>query len=333
MVPRVRTEARKIYSYSKGDYEGFNNSFGLTEWEELLSSKSIETNWDNYKKRFNELIVEHIPHKFVKAGQWMKLPWTRYKSVKRAKKKHPATKVAARKSGLHADQLITDNAKRDTNSAIISAKTHYESKIIDQSAENPKRFWNYTPTLHKILELHRRTRVKREEIHKGLRQSWNSFFCSVLTDEPPLDSTTQGTPTTNPIHILRDIVITADDVRKRLVKLQANKASGPDSISVNVLRNSPHLDIPLQILFNQSIQTGQVPQDWGDANISPIHKKGSRSKSSNNRPVSLPAKWLNLWRRFYTNTYWTLLPEIRPSPAISMASRINAHVLHSYSSA
>ena len=80
---------------------------------------------------------------FVKAGQRMKLPWTRYKSVKRAKKKHRATKVAAWKSGLHADQLITDKAKRDTDSAIISAKAHYESKIIDQSAENPKRFWNY----------------------------------------------------------------------------------------------------------------------------------------------------------------------------------------------
>ena len=84
-------------------------------------------------------------------------------------------------------------------------------------------------TLNKILELHRRARVRREEIHQGLTQSrnLNSFFCLVLTDEPPLDKTTWGTPTTNQIHILRGITITADNIRKRLVKLQANKASGP----------------------------------------------------------------------------------------------------------
>ena len=136
--------SKKNYLYSKGDYAGLNNSFGLTEWEELLSSKSIETNWDNYKKRYNQLIEEHIPHKFMKAGQRMKLPWTQYKSVKKAKKKHRATKGATQKSGLHANQLITDKAKRDTDSTVISVKAHYESKIIDQSAENPKRFWNYT---------------------------------------------------------------------------------------------------------------------------------------------------------------------------------------------
>ena len=71
----------------------------------------------------------------------------------------------------------------------------------------------------------------------------------------------------------------------------------PDSISVNVLRNSPHLDIPLQVLFNQSIQTGQVPQEWRDANISPINKKGSRSMSSNYRTVSLTRQVVKLMER------------------------------------
>ena len=117
------------------------------------------------------------------------------------------------------------------------------------------------PTLHKILEFHWRIRGRKFTTDSDKAEILNSFFCPVVTNEPLLDSTTQGIPTTKPIHILRDITITADDIHKRQVKLLANKASGPDSISLNVLRNSPHLDIPLQILFNQSIQTGQVPQD------------------------------------------------------------------------
>ena len=36
-----------------------------------------------------------------------------------------------------------------------------------------------------------------------------------------------------------------------------------------------------------SIKTGIVPQDWRDAIVSPLHKKGSRAKTENYRPVSL----------------------------------------------
>jgi len=44
---------------------------------------------------------------------------------------------------------------------------------------------------------------------------------------------------------------------------------------------------PLTKLFNLSLRTGIVPQDWRDANVSPLYKKGSKNKPENYRPVSL----------------------------------------------
>ena len=44
---------------------------------------------------------------------------------------------------------------------------------------------------------------------------------------------------------------------------------------------------PLTKLFNLSLQTSIVPQDWRDANVFPLFKKGSRAKAENYRPVSL----------------------------------------------
>lgn len=41
------------------------------------------------------------------------------------------------------------------------------------------------------------------------------------------------------------------------------------------------------MLFNRSIQTGQVPEDWRSANISAIYKKGNKSDPLNYRPISL----------------------------------------------
>ena len=41
------------------------------------------------------------------------------------------------------------------------------------------------------------------------------------------------------------------------------------------------------MLFRLSLQSGLVPQDWREANVAPLHKKGSREKPENYRPVSL----------------------------------------------
>ena len=43
----------------------------------------------------------------------------------------------------------------------------------------------------------------------------------------------------------------------------------------------------LEIIFKQSLQTGCLPKDWRDANVSPIFKKRDRHQTQNYRPVSL----------------------------------------------
>ena len=40
-------------------------------------------------------------------------------------------------------------------------------------------------------------------------------------------------------------------------------------------------------LFQTSLNTGTLPQDWTDANVAPVFKKGDRHQAENYRPVSL----------------------------------------------
>ncbi|XP_068278205.1 ubiquitin-associated protein 2-like [Nyctibius grandis] len=44
---------------------------------------------------------------------------------------------------------------------------------------------------------------------------------------------------------------------------------------------------PLSIIYYQSWLTGEVPDDWRLANVTPIHKTGQKEHPGNNRPVSL----------------------------------------------
>ena len=40
-------------------------------------------------------------------------------------------------------------------------------------------------------------------------------------------------------------------------------------------------------IFNSSLESRQVPEDWRVANVTPLFKKGSREELGNYRPVSL----------------------------------------------
>ena len=42
-------------------------------------------------------------------------------------------------------------------------------------------------------------------------------------------------------------------------------------------------------IFNSSLESGQVPEDWRVANVTPLFQKGSREELGNYRPVSLTA--------------------------------------------
>ena len=65
------------------------------------------------------------------------------------------------------------------------------------------------------------------------------------------------------------------------------KAPGSNVLSTYILKQcASEIASILQILL-QSLNTGILPEDWLTANITSIHKKGSRSIPSNYRPISL----------------------------------------------
>ena len=45
--------------------------------------------------------------------------------------------------------------------------------------------------------------------------------------------------------------------------------------------------LDLSHIFNNSVETGIVPEYWKSANVTAIHKKGSRQEAGNYRPISL----------------------------------------------
>jgi len=85
-----------------------------------------------------------------------------------------------------------------------------------------------------------------------------------------------------------DISITTPGIWKLLNSLKTNKAPGTDSIQPRILKDfSLHIAPILTVIFNYSIETGDIQSDWRNANGAPIYKKGSRYNPENCRPISL----------------------------------------------
>ena len=73
-----------------------------------------------------------------------------------------------------------------------------------------------------------------------------------------------------------------------LLGINTSKAQGPDQIANIMLKTCvPQLAPAMATIFQASIDTGKLPDDWLNVNITPVHKKGDVHLPENYRPVSL----------------------------------------------
>ena len=99
-----------------------------------------------------------------------------------------------------------------------------------------------------------------------------------------------------------EISVHTDGVQKLLQRINPNKACGPDMIPAKFLKqHAENLAPILSQFFKKTLDEGAVPEDWRQANVSAIFKKGERFKASNYRPVSLTSLCCKLQEHILTS--------------------------------
>jgi hypothetical protein len=120
---------------------------------------------------------------------------------------------------------------------------------------------------------------------KGKVDILNQQYDSVFTDENMLEIPELGD---NSISDIGKLTVTENGVNKLLKNLNITKAIGPDLIPSRVLKEAAGQIKPfLTRIFNQTLESGEAPADWRQANITAIYKKGLHTQAVNYRPVSL----------------------------------------------
>ena len=113
----------------------------------------------------------------------------------------------------------------------------------------------------------------------------NRQFQSAFTREDDSDPTSKGA---SPFSSMGDITVDPKGVAKLLDGLNVHKASGQDGLNARVLKECSNEISPiLALIYNESLARGEVPDEWRQANVSPVFKKGEKYDAANYRPVSL----------------------------------------------
>lgn len=88
--------------------------------------------------------------------------------------------------------------------------------------------------------------------------------------------------------LLTHITTTPNEVERLLKSLDHTKSAGEDNIPTRLLKLvAAEIAPSLSQLINISFDRADQPQDWRDATVTPIHKKGPKNVPTNYRPISL----------------------------------------------
>ena len=177
-------------------------------------------------------------------------------------------------------------ARKEASREIDEAYTGHLNRIIGELDHNPR-------NLYRVIKS-RKTEVSTvpslsadegpilSDSDKANRL--NEYFASVFTNEnlDAIPSISESKFEMPPIDV------SSDGVLKLLLNLDIKKSTGPAGLTSRVLKETAYqICKVLSFIFSQSLSAGVVPDDWRDANIFALHKKGPKDRVKNYRPISL----------------------------------------------
>ena len=293
---------KTIFKFDKGDYGAMRNDLIEDGWlEEMIASApelGVEDMWNRIRSKLTELRDKHVPKSEV-GGEKAKfkgefpLPQEVRTLIKEKKRAHRRWIQHSSRPDSEVFRQEYNRIRNKCTRAVRKAQRIFERDIALKAKKDNKAFWGLTRRRLKTkvgISPLRSDPLNASSLKfddKAKAEILQSQFESVFVQEP--DGDLPNFPSRTQSHISH-FVIAESDVLKELLLLVATKSPGPDGINPRLIKElAPQLSKVLTHLFQKSLDTGILPQDWLVAHVSPIFKKGSNYLASNYRPVSLTA--------------------------------------------
>ena len=292
-IPPPPKYCRKIWHYAKSKAENIKKSITEFSWNTHLSGIKNPT---QQVALLNETVL-NIMSNFVpsteKTFRPSEPPWFG-KNIRSCLKKHNKIYKKFKEKGhsLESKKKL-DDSKLEISSLILKAKEDYlkqqGAKLADPSTSR-KTYWKIINGFLNKCKVPRIPPLFFEgNFFTDCKQKatiFNNYFAKQCT--PFLTDSILPNLVYHTNKRFTSIDFSQDEIKDILKILKTNKAHGPDNISVSMIQLcGEDLCVPLQIIFQNIIETGIFPDQWKEANVTPVHKKKDKQTVSNYRPISL----------------------------------------------
>lgn len=291
-IPGYIRSEKKIWS--KMPFESIAEFGKEYSWDTVGTEQTVEELWERIVHRFNE-ISDHVPTTYIKISAngmvHMRPPWdcTALKRSRKAKEKSWETFDS---TPTYENLAYAIEKSNDFDNTLKKSMTRYERKMTRGMKRNPKAFYSYMNSKRKIKQTVVSVKSKTGHLAKSPKETANilaEFFESTFVDpKSTLDIGAQYAQEV--INTAKLEPVSLEEVGKLLKNINIFKSMGPDGIHPKLLKAlSENTDFVnnVQLLFNTCLEECKIPKVWKQANITPIHKKGSVNDAKNYRPISL----------------------------------------------
>lgn len=248
------------------------------------NDSSVEEDWSAFKNCLLNSIERNIPSKHVSGRD--KLPWLSpylRRLIRRKHRLHAKFKSTGSARLRHKWRMV----RRKLNSCLRVARNNYINSVIGDVKSNPKSFWKFIASQCKDSQSMPPLQSQNGHLAESdpeKASTLNQQFCDNFSSEDTVSIPLLKRKLSN----IPNIQITEGGVFKLIASLKPSKAAGPDGLHPIVLKElAPVISPTLAFIFQKSLDNGSLPNDWCDANVCPLFKKGDRSLAINYRPISL----------------------------------------------
>jgi len=307
----LNVSSKEIFVKAKKILWGKVNSAGIEklardnkiDWDYSPTDElSSDTLWQDLKSKLG-IITDSVPSCKVDSAKGRRVPWenSTLKRFRRDKDKQWAIFDDYPTPVNLSLALAKQNKFEDIE---VTAKVKYERKITANLKTNPKSFFAYLRSKRKLKVTVKSLKREDGTETEGAEETASellSFFGSVFEEEPygPLEKDcfrkVQGFSEIGPL------AISVEEVAAELLALNVDKSAGPDGVHPKLLKSlasNPGFVKAVHTLFVQCADSRKIPADWKVANVVALHKKGSRDKAENHRPVSLTCVLGKVYEKF-----------------------------------
>ena len=289
------------YKYNQTNLEEFKNKMNCN-WEQELAGKSADQAYNIFLDKYNEACEKFVPKQTITSKTaYVKPIWMRPATLNLIRrKKHAHIKYLNTKSRV--DNWSYKSLRNQVSAATRQDRIAFERNISKEIKNDNKLFWRYVNSQRNsnsnIPDLKREDgTLTSNDAEKA--ELLNKQFTSVYTDED-----VNNLPILEPLPIisnLDNIEIHQAEVKKLLKNLRTQKSCGPDKVHPYLLQKlSDEMSIPITIIFNISLSTGEVPAIWKEGIVTAIFKKGNKALPSNYRPITLTSVICKLLEKVIT---------------------------------